>query len=105
MIFAYKEIKITDHQYSSGEDWFKTAKPKILEQNPLANLPYLDTGKDVICQTNAILNYVGARFRLNGRSRRGKVMNDQLLCEIYDVRDLMIILSYPHRDFCRSEDE
>merc|ERR1719277_2707093 len=42
MIFEYKGVKYTDNQYESGEKWFKEDKPKILEKNPLANLPYLE---------------------------------------------------------------
>merc|ERR1719157_369311 len=56
MIFEYKGVKYTDNLYEGKEGadkWFKEDKPKILEKNVMANLPYLECGKDTVCQTNA----------------------------------------------------
>jgi len=103
MIFEYKGVKYTDNQYATGEEWFGKDKPTILAKNPLANLPYLECGNDVVCQTNAILSYLGNRLRLNGGKAR--MLNEELLCEIYDVRNQIIDLSYPFKNVCRTEAE
>lgn len=105
MIFEYKGAKYTDNQYEDGEKWFKGDKPRILEKNPLANLPYVECGNDTICQTNAVLGYIGTRLRLNGGGLKGRMMNEQLLCEVYDTRNSMIDLVYPFKAVCRTEDE
>ena len=95
MIFEYKGVKYTDNQYATGDEWFGKDKPTILAKNPLANLPYLECGKDCVCQTNAILTYLGNKLRLNGGKAR--MLNEELLCEIYDVRNQIIDLSYPFK--------
>jgi len=105
MILEYRGAKYTDNQYSTGDDWFKEDKPKILEKNPLANLPYLECGDDVICQTNAILIYLGQRLRLGGGGNKARVRNEELLCEIYDVRNAVIELVYPFKEVCRTKAE
>jgi len=110
MIFEYKEAKYTDHIYSEfcdppdGSKWFAEAKPKILEMNPLANLPYVICGNTCVCQTNAVLGFLGQKFRMAGFGK-GKLMNDQLLCEIYDVRNGMIDLAYSFKKVNRTEEE
>lgn len=108
MIFEYKGVKYTDNQYEGKEGadkWFKEDKPKILEKNVLANLPYLECGKDCVCQTNACLSYLGRRLKLNGVNYKASLLNEQLLCEIYDVRNTIIDISYPFRKVCRDESE
>lgn len=105
MIFEYKGVKYTDNQYNDFADWFGKDKPKILEKNPLANLPYLVCGNDCICQTNAILTYLGSRLRMGGGGYKAKMLNEQLLCEVYDTRNNMIDMSYPFKEVCRTETE
>lgn len=105
MIFEYKEAEYKDAQYSSGEDWFKVRKPEILSKNPLANLPYLVDGDTCVCQTNAILVYLGDKYGLSGGDKRENMKNLELLCEIYDVRNGMIDLVYPFKQVTRSKEE
>eukprot|EP00931_Biecheleriopsis_adriatica_P064936 TRINITY_DN3958_c0_g1_i1.p1 TRINITY_DN3958_c0_g1~~TRINITY_DN3958_c0_g1_i1.p1 ORF type:complete len:344 (+),score=98.92 TRINITY_DN3958_c0_g1_i1:74-1033(+) len=105
MILEYKGVKYTDNQYAGGEEWFQKDKPKILEKNPLANLPYIIVGDDCVCQTNAIFNYLGNKLRLNGFSYKARLLNDQLLCEVMDVRNIVIDHVYPFKTVCRSEEE
>jgi len=105
MIFEYKGVKYTDNQYASLDDWFVGAKPGILEKNPLANLPYVECGSDVVSQTNACLSYIGNKLRLNGGGYKARLLNEQLLCEIYDVRNKIIELSYGFKDVCRTAEE
>lgn len=105
MILEYKGVKYTDNQYEDGTKWFKEDKPKILEKNPLANLPYIVCGNVCVCQTNSVLNYLGSRLRLNGPNPAARLLNDQLLNEIYDVRNGVIDLVYPFKKVSRSEEE
>jgi len=105
MIFEYKGVKYTDNQYESGDKWFKEDKPKILEKNVLANLPYLECGSDCVCQTNAILTYLGSKLRLGGGGYKARLKNEELLCEIYDVRNNMIEMAYPFKKVYRDEAE
>lgn len=108
MIFEYKGVKYTDNLYEGKEGadkWFKEDKPKILEKNVLANLPYLECGTDCVCQTNACLNYLGRRLRMGGGGYKAQLLNEQLLCEIYDTRNSIIHLSYGFADVCRDEGE
>ena len=105
MLFEYKEAKYEDKQYETGVDWFKDRKPAILEMNPLANLPYLVDGEKCVCQTNAILHYLGDKYGLNGSTDAQKVRTEELLAEIYDVRNGMIDLVYPFKNATRNEEE
>ncbi|CAL1164742.1 unnamed protein product, partial [Cladocopium goreaui] len=97
MILEYKEAKYVDKQYANGEEWFKDRKPAILALNPLANLPYLVDGDTCVCQTNAIMSYLGDKFDMNGTTEAQKIRTQELLCEIYDVRNSMIDLVYPFK--------
>ena len=105
MIFAYKDVKYEDKQYSTNDEWFKGRKAQILQLNPLANLPYLIDGDTCVCQTNAILHYLGEKFGLNGSTEAQKLRTAELLNEIYDVRNAMIELVYPFHESCRNEEE
>ncbi|CAE7410117.1 ODA11 [Symbiodinium natans] len=102
---AAAEAKYEDKQYSDFAEWFEGRKPKVLAMNPLANLPYLIDGDKCICQTNAILHYLGEKYGLNGSTDAQKLLTRELLCEIYDVRNGMIDLSYPSHNVCRDEGE
>jgi len=105
MVLEYREAKWTDKQYSSSEEWFAGDKPKLQEKNPLANLPYIECGGDVVCQTIAMLDYVGSRLRLNGAGNRARLLNSQLLCEALDVRSNMVNFTYPFRNAARTVQE
>mmetsp|Transcript_4613 Transcript_4613/g.9345 ORF Transcript_4613/g.9345 Transcript_4613/m.9345 type:complete len:230 (+) Transcript_4613:24-713(+) len=105
MMFAYKQVQYEDTQYATNESWFNGRKPAILEMNPLANLPYLVDGDTCVCQTNAVLHYLGEKLSLNGNTEAQKLRTSELLCEIYDVRNGMIDLSYPSHQVCRTEEE
>lgn len=105
MILEYKEAAYNDVQYDSQDAWFKKRKPEIREINPLANLPYLIDGDICVCQTNAVMNYLGQKFELSGDDIQAKIWNAQLLCEIYDVREAMMDLVYPFKNVNRNEAE
>ena len=99
------ECEYEDKQYSSGEEWFGKDKPEILAKNPLANLPYVIDGENVVCQSNACFLYLGDKFGWNGSSPADKIMVVQLLDEIYDLRNDMIALVYPFKKYSRTEEE
>lgn len=105
MILEYKGVKYTDNQYTDPDKWFKEDKPKILEENPLANLPYIQCGKDTVTQSNSCFTYLGRRLRMGGGGNKAQMMNDQLLNEVMDVRNAMIELVYPFKTVCRDEAE
>lgn len=105
MILEYKEVKYTDEQYTDGDKWFKEDKPELLKKNPLANLPYIVAGETVVTQSNACFSYLGMRLGLSGRDPATRFNNEQLLCEIMDVRNSMIELVYPFKKVNRTEAE
>ncbi|CAK9057251.1 Glutathione S-transferase Mu 5 (GST class-mu 5) [Durusdinium trenchii] len=104
MILEYKEAKYVEKQYYK-EDWFQGRKPEILAMNPLANLPHLVDGDNCICQTNAILNYLGNKYGMNGTTDAQKIRTQELLCEIYDVRMNLIHMFYHSYREVRSKEE
>jgi len=105
MLLEYKEVEYKDSQYETEEEWFEGRKPEILKLTPLANLPYLIDGDACICQTNAILVYLGDKYGMNGNDSKAKLRNMELLEEIYDVRNALVGLSYPFLNKCRSTEE
>jgi glutathione S-transferase len=58
--------------FEDNEDqWFKVDKPKLLEKNPAANLPYLIDGDKIISESTAILVHLchrAGRLDLLGRN-------------------------------------
>jgi len=80
-------------------DWFSSPKKMLKEKhNPFINLPYLvDKAKDkevVICQSNAIMSYLGRELNMLGDNAVEAVKCEELLCEIYDLRNEMVAFSY-----------
>ena len=71
-------------------------KAWLKEKFPLINLPFLvDCAQDcIICQTNAIAMYLGRELKLVGTTREEISMCEELLCEITDLRNLMIDFAY-----------
>lgn len=105
MMLHYVGADFEDIQYADAKKWFGQDKPQILSGNALANLPYIKCGDDVICQTNACFTYLGEMYGLNGSTAHEKIKNETILCEVYDLRNKMIDLSYPFRNICRTQDE
>jgi len=105
MILEYAGTDYVDKQYSDPNEWFKMDKPEILKANPLANLPYLVDGDVVVCQTNAVMDYLGDRFGLSGTSMEERRLCRQLLAEVYDLRNTIISLVYNFAEKCRNEAE
>ena len=94
---ARVQADFKDARYADMDSWFTGRKPEILAMNPLANLPYFVDGDKCVCQTNAVFLYIGDKYNLNGSTPEEKLMNTQLLDEIYDTRNAMIELVYPFK--------
>jgi len=105
MILTYAGADFEDKQYADPSEWFSKDKPDISQKNPLANLPYVQDGSVVVCQTNAVFDYLGDRYDLSGATMEERRMCRQLLAEIYDLRNAVIELVYPFKEKCRSDDE
>mmetsp|Transcript_45916 Transcript_45916/g.92604 ORF Transcript_45916/g.92604 Transcript_45916/m.92604 type:complete len:245 (-) Transcript_45916:123-857(-) len=105
MLLEYAGAKYEDKQYADGASWFEGRKPDILKMNALANLPYLIDGSTCVCQTNSVLHYLGEKYGLSGATPEAWRQNDELLNEIYDVRNGMIDLVYPFKKINRDVTE
>jgi len=105
MTLEYAGADYVDKQYSDPNEWFGTDKPEILKSNPLANLPYIVDGDVVVCQTNAVMDYLGDRYGLAGTSVEERRLCRQLLAEVYDLRNTIIGLVYNFMEKCRTDAE
>jgi len=82
------------------DDWvegYETEKPKLQDTyNSFINLPYLvdEEEKLVVAQTNACLQYLGDCVGMMGINARERMECVQLLCEIYDLRNVMVEYAY-----------
>lgn len=71
--------------YEHDEDkWFKEDKPKHLEKNPAANLPYLIDGEKIISESTAII--VHACHKANRQDLLGRNAEEQVaLATVFGV--------------------
>lgn len=77
------------------ERWFVQDKPKLKTENPLINLPYVRVNKGmVVTQTNACFAHVGRALKMFGSNKKEAVQCEQLLCEVMDIRNKIVDLSY-----------
>lgn len=76
-----------------GSSWFDE-KPALKAQNPLMNLPYIKVGDMVISQTNACFVYLGRILNMLGSNEKETSECEQLLCEIFDIRNAMVGFAY-----------
>mmetsp|Transcript_22926 Transcript_22926/g.52558 ORF Transcript_22926/g.52558 Transcript_22926/m.52558 type:complete len:238 (-) Transcript_22926:214-927(-) len=76
--------------------WYNEEKLKRLPENPLVNLPYISSGGLLVTQSNACLMFLGRRFGLQGSTDKEITSNDQVQCQIYDLRDELTRVVYPH---------
>lgn len=76
-----------------GSLWFNE-KPALKAQNPLINLPYVKVGDTVITQSNACFTFLGRKLNMLGHSEKETSECEQLLCEIFDIRNAMVGLAY-----------
>jgi len=70
--------------------WFLDAKPGLVKQNALMNLPYVKDGDMVVTQTIACMLYLGRKFKLMGTKEEDYVKVEQVVCEAQDLRNACI---------------
>lgn len=87
------------------EGWtseYFAAKPEYIKEYdaPLWNLPFcIDReNKEVICQTNAVFSFLGRVCNMLGSDGKTTSQCEQLLCEIYDLRNIMVGYAYGSPD-------
>jgi len=79
-----------------GSAYFKFKPDIVKDYNQFMNLPYLIDWKEkiIISQTNAIFNYLGRELGMCGSTAIHAVKCDELLCEVYDLRNLVVAFCY-----------
>eukprot|EP00040_Diaphanoeca_grandis_P011850 m.60709 g.60709 ORF g.60709 m.60709 type:complete len:267 (+) comp22872_c1_seq1:84-884(+) len=77
------------------KSWFD-AKPTFREKNPLVNLPYVydEENEILVTQTNAVLQFLGRRFSMLGKTEKETAACEQLLAEVMDIRNDMVKHAY-----------
>lgn len=88
-----------------GQGWtsdYFAAKPDYIKDYdaPLWNLPFgVDReSKQVVCQTNAVFAHFGRACGMLGTDSKTTAQCEQLLCEIYDLRNVMVGFAYGSPD-------
>lgn len=105
MMLCAGRVDHTLYMYDIVEDgeegWTSTyfkEKPELIEKHrcALMNLPYVVDRheKRVICQTNACMEFLGREIGMLGKDKAEQSKCEQLLCEIYDLRDVMTDFTY-----------
>lgn len=90
-LFLYDIVEEGENGWTS--DYFGAKSDYIKEfKQPLWNLPFFVNRerRSVICQTNAIFAYVGRTCGMFGDNEIETSECEQLLCEIYDLRNVMV---------------
>ena len=94
-LFLYDIVEKEGGGWNS--DYF-AAKPDYMKEYdaPLWNLPFCvdRENKEVICQTNAVFGYLARTCGMFGDDRKTTSQCEQLLCEIYDLRNIMVGFAY-----------
>ena len=71
-----------------------SVKPELKEKNPLMNLPYVIADGKIVTQSNACLSFLGRKLGLWGKTDDEICDCEQLLCEVMDLRNMMIRFAY-----------
>lgn len=83
----------------NGEAWgseYFAEKAKLVGDHPLMNLPFVVDREEehLVCQTNACFSFLGEKCNMMGKNSREASQCMELLCEIYDLRNLMVKFAY-----------
>mmetsp|Transcript_13136 Transcript_13136/g.24207 ORF Transcript_13136/g.24207 Transcript_13136/m.24207 type:complete len:235 (-) Transcript_13136:118-822(-) len=106
MMLEYSGKEYKDNQYEAfakeggGWDvssWFGGTKQELGKKNPLINLPYVKYGDAVIVQSNACYCFLGRKLDLNGKTDEEITKNEQILCEVMDLRNDLLGICYPFK--------
>jgi len=95
-VVLYDVKEKSDREDGWDKTSWETDKEWLKQDFPFINLPYLvDCSDDtVLCQTNAILTYLGRELKLLGTTKREICQCEELLCEIMDLRNIMVRFAY-----------
>eukprot|EP01063_Lacrimia_lanifica_P024047 TRINITY_DN32015_c0_g1_i1.p1 TRINITY_DN32015_c0_g1~~TRINITY_DN32015_c0_g1_i1.p1 ORF type:complete len:234 (+),score=87.95 TRINITY_DN32015_c0_g1_i1:50-751(+) len=93
--YAGAEYKCTDYTIAEVKKWFEERKPELQKENALMNLPFIVDGDFVVTQSNACMYYLGRKFGMNGKTEAEIIDNDQMLCEVFDLRNRVVQTCYP----------
>lgn len=71
-----------------------SVKPALKEKHPMINLPYIIDGDVIVSQSTACFLYLGRRLDMLGDTPEQLSQCEELLCEIYDLRNKMTLAVY-----------
>jgi len=94
-LFLYDIVENDENGWNS--DYFAAKKDYIKDyDSPLWNLPFCvdRENKNVVCQTNAVFSHLGRACGMLGDDAKTTSQCEQLLCEIYDLRNIMVQYAY-----------
>lgn len=99
MMLCYCNVQFENKAYCLNEEfdrslWLTDAKPAFKAKNALANLPYIQDGDVLVCQSNACFSYLGRKLGLWGTCDGDVLKCEQLLCEVMDLRNNVVGFSY-----------
>mmetsp|Transcript_6246 Transcript_6246/g.14941 ORF Transcript_6246/g.14941 Transcript_6246/m.14941 type:complete len:235 (+) Transcript_6246:66-770(+) len=104
MEYAGKEYKDNQYEAHAKEEggwdvssWFGGPKQDLLAKNALMNLPYVVCGDTVVVQSNACYTFLGRKLDLNGKTDAEITKNEQILCEVMDLRNDLLAVVYPFK--------
>jgi len=90
-------------------DYFDKAKPMLKEKYkaPLLNLPFVvdHDANRIVSQSNACFSYLGRHCNMMGQNEREQSECEELLCEIYDLRNIMVQFSYSKSNVTANGDD
>ena len=96
-LYDVLEDSSEDGQQSwSLKSWTDDKEWMLRECSPFMNLPYLIDVQEqyVLTQSNAILSYLGRELGMMGSTKLETAKCEELLCTIYDLRDVMVHFAY-----------
>lgn len=93
--YMYDSIE-DDGEAGWTSSYFAEKKVNLMHYTPFMNLPFVVDQKEklVLTQTNACLQYLGEQLGMMGKNSLEHTLCVQLLCEVYDLRDVMITYAY-----------
>eukprot|EP01013_Petalomonas_cantuscygni_P014016 TRINITY_DN287_c1_g1_i11.p2 TRINITY_DN287_c1_g1~~TRINITY_DN287_c1_g1_i11.p2 ORF type:complete len:352 (-),score=67.02 TRINITY_DN287_c1_g1_i11:3937-4992(-) len=103
MLLHYADAHYDETIIKKFEDWFGSEgepglKARLLEDNPLANLPSFEDGAVVLSQSSSILRHVARKLGLYGCSEVTTAKCDMLLDECADLRTSWTRMMYGPKD-------
>jgi len=84
-IFAYLDIPYEDKRIEQGDEWNNIKSDVLLHQDyPWGNMPVLKENDFVLCQSHAIVRYLGHKYNLTGANLQENAKCDEYLDAIKD---------------------